>query len=195
MRSRASAWRRGCRTKSRRCCFAVDPHYEPGSWPAPVRLNTALDGLAVPVEDRDWSFAHRPRFVRQPQAEAGARSRTSALLSWTNRGRDVGRRVHACFRRNEQEYADSPRRCCGSSRASAVGASAQTPPFMGTQHGVAVHVYPPWGRPIAPTAGNGRRSSTSTLSTENLPSRSRSASSFPRSRARSGAEWRASQKR
>jgi hypothetical protein len=66
---------------------------------------------------------------------------------------------------------------------------------MGTRHGVAVHVHPPWGRPIAQTAGTGRRSSTSTLSTENPPSRSRSASSFPRSRARSGAEWRASQKR
>src|SRR5206468_1296582 len=36
------------------------------------------------------------------------------------------------------------------------------------------------------TAGTGRRSSTSTLSTENPPSRSRSASSFPRSRARRG---------
>ena len=66
---------------------------------------------------------------------------------------------------------------------------------MGTRHGVAVHVHPPWGRPIAQTAGTGRRSSTNTLSTENPPSRSRSASSFPRSRARSGAEWRASQKR
>ena len=65
---------------------------------------------------------------------------------------------------------------------------------MGTRHGVAVRVHPPWGRPIAQTAGTGRRSSTSTLSTENPPSRSRSASSFPRSRARSGAEWRASQK-
>src|ERR671936_209712 len=61
--------------------------------------------------------------------------------------------------------------------------------------GIAVHVHRPWGRPIAQTAGTGRRSSTSTLSTENPPSRSRSASSFPRSRARSGAEWRASQKR
>jgi transposase len=66
---------------------------------------------------------------------------------------------------------------------------------MGTRHGVAVHVHPPWGRPIAQTTGTGRRSSTSTLSTENPPSRSRSASSFPSSRARSGAEWRASQKR
>jgi len=56
-------------------------------------------------------------------------------------------------------------------------------------------VHPPWGRPIAQTAGTGRRSSTSTRSTENPPSRNRSASSFPRSRARSGAEWRASQKR
>ena len=65
---------------------------------------------------------------------------------------------------------------------------------QGTRHGVAVHVHPPWGRPIAQTAGTGRRSSTSTLSTENPPSRSRSASSLPRSRARSGAEWRASQK-
>ena len=46
------------------------------------------------------------------------------------------------------------------------------------------------GPPIAQTAGTGRRSSTSTLSTENAPSRSRSASSFPSSRlapARSGA--------
>jgi hypothetical protein len=64
----------------------------------------------------------------------------------------------------------------------------------GTRLGVAVHVHPLWGRPIAQTAGTGRRSSTSTLPTENPPSRSRSASSFPRSRARSGAEWRASQK-
>ena len=60
--------------------------------------------------------------------------------------------------------------------------------------GIAVHVHPPWGRPFTQTAGTGRRSSTSTLSTENPPSRSRSASSFPRSWARSGAEWRASQK-
>jgi hypothetical protein len=64
----------------------------------------------------------------------------------------------------------------------------------GTRHGVAVQVHPLLGRPIAQTAGTGRRSSTSTPSTENPPSRSRSASSFPRSRARSGAEWRASQK-
>jgi len=60
---------------------------------------------------------------------------------------------------------------------------------------VRADVHPPWGRPITHTAGTGRRSLTSTLSTENPPSRSRSASSFPRSRARSGAEWRASQKR
>src|ERR671919_500214 len=56
------------------------------------------------------------------------------------------------------------------------------------RHGVAVRVHPPWGRPIAQTAGTGRRYSTSTLSTENPPSRSRSASSLPRSRARPGAE-------
>lgn len=62
-------------------------------------------------------------------------------------------------------------------------------------YGVLRPIHPSWGRPIAQTAGTGRRSSTSTLSTENPPSRSRSASSFPRSRARSGAEWRASQKR
>ena len=33
---------------------------------------------------------------------------------------------------------------------------------QGTRHGVAVHVHPPWGRPIAQIAGTGRRSSTST---------------------------------
>ena len=61
-------------------------------------------------------------------------------------------------------------------------------------HGVAVEGHPSCARPIAQTAGTGRRSSTSNLSTENPPSPSRSASSFPRSRARSGAKWRASQK-
>ena len=50
-------------------------------------------------------------------------------------------------------------------------------------------------RPTTQTAGTGRRSSTSTRSTRNPPSRSRSASSFARSRARSGPVWRASQKR
>ena len=43
------------------------------------------------------------------------------------------------------------------------------------------------------TAGTGCRSWTSTLATKNPPSRSRSASSFPRSRALSGAKWRASE--
>ena len=91
----------------------------------------------------------------------------------------------AIARKHDESDNDSCA-CCGGRESVA---------RVGTRHGVAVHVHSPRGRPIAQTAGTGRRSSTSTLSTENPPSRSRSASSFPRSGARPGAEWRASQKR
>jgi hypothetical protein len=139
---------------------------------------------------------HHAKATRSAAHPSSATSRVAGTAratspSATNEG--ASRAVRCRMSRYRSLSSGTPR--LPPSVAIATHVSAETPPFMGRRHVVAAHVHPPWGHPIAQTAGTGRRSSTSTLSTENLPSRSRSASSFPRSRARSGAEWRASQKR